>query len=454
MADPSGADRGLSARRPGRGLPGVLALAAAAAAAAALLAVALAPSAKMARLPAPGAAGAAQAGAASGADGAAEAERRLVNALHEIGSSRLDVALAEIDKVLDAHPNFRLAHLIRGDLLLARARPVTSVGNTNHVPAERIEELRAEARARLARRHLERPRERVPRYLVQLDERQKHALVVDTSKYTLYVFANEGGVPRYVADYYITIGKNGIDKVRVGDKKTPVGVYHVTARLARERLAALYGRLSELYGAGALPIDYPNEWDRRQGRNGYGIWLHGVPFDTYSRPPRASDGCVALANADLEAVAARVEPGVTPVIIADGIEWVGAGALAALRHELSERIEAWRRDWESLDVERYLAHYARDFFSGGQDLAAWSEHKRRVNAAKRWIRVGVSQLSIFLYPGRDDLAVASFEQQYSSSNLEARGRKRQFWIRENGAWKILYEGAERPGAPALPARTG
>ena len=123
----------------------------------------------------------------------------------------------------------------------------------------------------------QRPVELVPRYVVQMQPEQRHALVVDTARSTLYVFENRDGEARYVTDYYISIGKNGIDKFREGDNKTPLGVYHVTGRLSREKLNSTYGKLAEQYGVGALPISYPNEWDRREGRNGHGIWLHGVP---------------------------------------------------------------------------------------------------------------------------------------------------------------------------------
>ncbi|HXF67125.1 MAG TPA: L,D-transpeptidase family protein, partial [Burkholderiales bacterium] len=385
---------------------------------------------------------------------APEPEALLYRTLDEIGNGRLEAALSEIDRVIQAYPNFRLAHLIKGDLLLARARPISTLGNTSHAPLERIAELREEAQARLARYLHERPRDRVPRYLVQLEPEQKHAFVIDTSKHTLYVFENRGGAPRYLADYYVTIGKNGIDKFVEGDKKTPLGVYHVTGSLPRERLVAMYGKLSELYGSGALPINYPNEWDRRQGRNGYGIWLHGVPFDTYSRPPRASDGCVALTNEDFEAIVKRAQAGVTPVIIASGVEWVAPEAVQSLREEISRAIEAWRRDWESLDTARYLSHYAEGFYAGGLDLARWSQHKHKVNAAKEWVKVRLERVSIFLYPGREDLAVVSFEQDYASSNLSDRTRKRQYWTREGGRWKILYEGQAGAAPIEAPLRTG
>jgi murein L,D-transpeptidase YafK len=376
-----------------------------------------------------------------GSSTVAATEALLAQTLLAIAGSQFDIALAEIDKVLQQNPNFRLAHLIKGDLLIARSRPISSIGSASDAPLERIADLRDEARARLVRHNQERPVNRVPRSLLQLDPAQKYAFVVDTSKYTLYVFENDNGTPRYVADYYTTIGRNGIEKLREGDKKTPLGVYHVTGNLPREQLTKTYGTQSALYGDGAFPINYPNEWDRRRGRNGHGIWLHGVPFDTYSRPPRASDGCVALNNEDLMVISKQVQVGVTPVIISQDVEWVEAGSAKATRNALQQSIEAWRSDWESRDTDQYLRHYSKDFTAGKQNLAAWAAQKRSVNAGKSWIKVKVDRVSMFLYPGDENLAVVTFEQDYSSSNVSNKMRKRQYWQHEKGGWRIVHEGA-------------
>ncbi len=368
-------------------------------------------------------------------------EALLAQTLIAIAGAQFDIALAEIDKVLKQHPNFRLAHLVKGDLLMARARPISGIGAAPGAPADRIADLREEARARLVRHQQERPFNRVPSNLLQLTPDQKYVFVVDASKFTLYVFENDNGTPRYVADYYATIGRNGSEKLREGDKKTPLGVYHVTGNLPREQLTKTYGSLSELYGDGAFPINYPNEWDRRRGRTGHGIWLHGVPFDTYSRPPQSSDGCVALTNDDLQAISKRVQVGVTPVIIAQGVDWVDADAAKNTRESLQRSLDEWRRDWESRDIERYLRHYSREFSSGKQDIAAWSQQKRSVNAGKAWIKVGIDGVSMFLYPGNNNLAVVTFSQDYASSNISNKMRKRQYWQLENGHWRIIHEGA-------------
>ena len=119
---------------------------------------------------------------------------------------------------------------------------------------------------------------------------------------------------------------------RQGDKKTPVGVYHVTSSLPTQRLG-------DFYGSGAFPINYPNEWDKRQGRNGHGIWLHGTPSNTYSRPPNASDGCVVLANMDLNAISRDLQIGLTPVIISNSIEWLSLDDWQNERSALQKNID-------------------------------------------------------------------------------------------------------------------
>ena len=361
------------------------------------------------------------------------ADALLAAVYDEIVQGHLDVALQNLDGLILIKPNFRLAHLIRGDLLLARARPISTMGAVPNVPEERVEGLRAEALARL-RAHRDRPpADRVPRYLLQLRDDQKYAVVVDTRRSRLYVYRNDEGKPRFVADYYVSSGKNGALKDREGDEKTPIGVYHVTESLPRKKL-------SDFYGSGAFPINYPNEWDRIQGRDGHGIWLHGTPSDTYSRPPRSSNGCVVLANPDLDALARILQVGLTPVIISEEVELLSLDDWASERKAFGKQLEQWRADWESLDTERYLSHYSKKFSAQGQDLEAWSQYKRLVNSGKSWIKVKVSNVSMLRDPGKEDLVLVSFDQEYRSSNLSNTVRKRQYWIQEDGRWRIVYEG--------------
>lgn len=366
--------------------------------------------------------------------GLSNPEALLVQTLLDIQSNRLDAALKNIDALLRIKPNFRLAHLIKGDLLMARARPLQAIGSPTGAAPGTLNDFRDEARARLQHYLDPAPLDLVPEYLLQFEEKQQYGIVVDTNKSRLYLYRNDKGEPRYVTDFYITTGKKGAEKLKEGDQRTPIGVYFVVDDLPREKL-------TDFYGTGAFPIDYPNAWDKRLGRNGHGIWLHGVPSDTYSRPPRASNGCVVLANEDISRLGKYLQIGHTPVIISNDIAWIDRKAWQAQRETLVRELENWRRDWESLQTERYLGHYSRQFASGKQDFAGWSEQKRAVNAGKTSVKVGLSNVSLFRYPGNENLVVVTFDQDYRSNNLSNQMRKRQYWLQENGSWKIVYEGA-------------
>ena len=362
-------------------------------------------------------------------------EPQLSRILVEIENNQLDKALQLTENLLQQYPKFRLAHLIKGDLLLARSMPLATFGNATNAPSDKLDDLREEVIARLkAYRSRDTTAKYVPRYLLQMQPDQKHAIVIDTQKARLYLYQNDNGRPRFVADYYVSHGKLGSDKRSEGDKKTPTGVYHVTDSLPAKKLG-------DLYGTGAFPINYPNEWDRRQGRKGHGIWLHGTPSDTFSRPPKASDGCVVLSNTDLDALSKNLQIGLTLVIISNSVEWLSFDDWQSERSALNKKIEEWRADWESRDVERYLKHYSPKFQSKEANFEQFASQKRKVNAGKSWVKVKLSNLSMFRNPGAEELVVTTFEQDYQSNNLNNQMKKRQYWIREDGQWKIVYEGA-------------
>ena len=370
----------------------------------------------------------------SGKSSTEEIENALASIFKSIEGARFDEALVKTEALINTRPNYRLAHLIKGDLLMAHARPVRTMGAAPNAPQERVKDLREEAIARLRGYRERPPKDQIPRYLLQLRPDQKHAVVVDTKKSRLYVYENVNGQPRFVADYYMSHGKLGIDKLKEGDQKTPIGVYHVTASLPKEKLA-------DRYGDGAFPINYPNDWDRRLGRSGSGIWLHGTGSETFSRGPRSSDGCVTLTNADLASLRPLIQVGLTPVIISDEVEWLSRDSWSSERDSLNKAIEQWRRDWESLNTDAYLTHYDKEFDGDGMNLRQWSERKRQVNAGKSWIKLALANISMFRNPGKNELVVVTFDQDYKSSNLNGTMKKRMYWIKDGMRWKIVDEGS-------------
>jgi len=63
-----------------------------------------------------------------------------------------------------------------------------------------------------------------------------------------------------------------------------------------------------------------------------------------------------------------------------------------------------------------------------------------VNSGKQWIKVGTTNISMFRNPGKEEMVVVTFDQDYRSSNLSNVMKKRQYWMKEDGVWKIVYEG--------------
>jgi hypothetical protein len=131
-----------------------------------------------------------------------------------------------------------------------------------------------------------------------------------------------------VATYNVDLGFNWTaDKLHEGDGATPEGRYRVTARLGKS--ASKYHK--------ALLLDYPNADDRaeftRARRNGglpAGARIGGL-IEIHGGGGRNqdwTDGCVALANGDMDVVFERAGVG-TPVTIVGSDEYGAIAEFAA-----------------------------------------------------------------------------------------------------------------------------
>ena len=358
-------------------------------------------------------------------------ESQLIAALDDLNAGKVDAAWETLDQLVKRQPNFRLAQLVYGELRAVRAgQPAREVAALSEPEFQALVE---EARLRLQNRHESIPDNAVPDVILHLSKAHRHAVVVDLPRARLYLVENDNGTLRVVRNYYASSGKSGWGKKSTGDNRTPVGVYHITGFIQDHALP-------ELYGAGAFPVSYPNVWDRRLKYTGSGIWLHGVPRDTYARAPRSSEGCVTLANADLMDLKPFLAIGKTPVVFTDSLSWRPKEEGWDQRAEFMEQVEGWRARWSAKDTDGYLAYYADDFETEGMAKPAFSAHKHRVNAGKKFIDVQLDDVDLFRYPGGDGLMLARFTQRYRSDNFVMTAEKEQFWRRRaDGRWEIVKE---------------
>lgn len=359
-----------------------------------------------------------------------------------------DDALQELEQLTQKAPKFHLAHLVKADILQSRFHVVDTLGSapalaqTTKKQQEQLKRLRDEASARLRSYLATMDHTLIPAQMMLLGDSVKTAVLVDKDNHRLYIYENPGNgeAPRLLRDFYSSTGKLIGDKRVRGDLKTPEGVYFVESYKTD-------ASLPDKYGVGAFPLNYPNELDSHLGQTGYGIWLHGTDKSYFSRPPLDTEGCVALTNIDLDEVKAYIEPGLTPVVIAQKVEWLEPFDWQQRKQELLGTLEQWRQDWESLDVERYLSHYSTEFWSRKHNKQALSRYKRAVFSGKSYQKIKLDDISLFTYPTAKledkSMVVVNFTQDFESNNFNSRGARKRLYLQHQGdQWKVVYEGRQ------------
>lgn len=362
-----------------------------------------------------------------------EAEARLIEIYKLIGQAQSRAALQKAETLVRDHPNFALAQLVYGDLLTAQRAPVRAFGDVPDAGngAQALAELREESQLRMRALRERPPAGAIPAQFLQLSARSKHAIAVDASRARLYLFENGPEGLKLIADYYVSVGKSGIEKSVEGDARTPLGVYYVTSNLDPKSL-------KDFYGAGALPINYPNPYDARQGKTGRGIWLHGTPPEQFARAPKATDGCVVLANPDLLRIIRTVEVRTTPVVIAQHLRWVPPTGVQVENRHFNDVLQAWRNAKASGDLNRLLAFYTPDFNVNGKTIADWTPVMKVELGKMRGRPIEMKDVSVLRWTDRADTMVVTFGEVAEGARTGP--VKRQYWVRQGPQWKIFYEG--------------
>lgn len=248
-------------------------------------------------------------------------------------------ALSVAQELVVRFPNFQLGQLLYADLInWTSTVPVQAwTGEAEGDVERKTAVFNREAYLRIRRPAPSVYEGKEPAGLAYLSPEVPYVVVVDASLSRLYVLAQQPADSdknihhrlMVVHESYMSVGQNGIGKQTEGDGKTPLGVYTI------QKFMPGYA-LPDLYGAGAFTLNYPNDIDILQGRTGSGIWIHGSPSAQYARPPEASDGCVVLANPDIEKLVKLQIPMGTPVFIQAHIDWVKPEKNQALRRLLSK----------------------------------------------------------------------------------------------------------------------
>jgi murein L,D-transpeptidase YafK len=249
----------------------------------------------------------------------------------------------------------------------------------------------------------------------------------NSSQLTLYT-KNEMKAFQLDNNFTAFVGKRKGDKQKEGDLKTPIGVYKLIQKL--ENVDPFYGPL-------AFVTSYPNTYDKIRGKNGSGIWVHGLPMqqkrDTFTR------GCIAISNDHLKEVEAHINPKQTLVFIDNHrFPEVKKAQLAQILAGLYQ----WKSAWSENNLDNYMDFYSPQFKrSDGLNYQRFKQYKQRIFSRKTHKRIHFEKINIIPYPSAQDrdTFLIFFKEHYFSPHYSFQGDKELYIKLHDHTFQILAE---------------
>ncbi|MDX9821667.1 MAG: L,D-transpeptidase family protein [Syntrophales bacterium] len=235
----------------------------------------------------------------------------------------------------------------------------------------------------------------VPTPIVQLSS--GYAILIDKQGQRLFVFHKEGTQIKTVFEARCSTGKNPGSKMETGDAKTPEGIFFATKIITEKKTSSIYGPL-------AIYLDYPNYLDRKIGKNGYNIWIHGTnkPLEPFS-----TNGCVALQNGDIEKLVRFIQLQKTPIIIQDSVRWVSEEQQQSAKADLQKTLAEWQKALTSGHAAASDYLYAINAPAERQQQKEFLSALRTVKGLDDHYLLSARDVSIFK---QDRYAVIQFDQ--------------------------------------------
>lgn len=280
-----------------------------------------------------------------------------------------------------------------------------------------------------------------------------HVMVVEKQTHKLFLYENNGSLPKLVKTFSTLTGKFKGDKSSEGDHKTPEGIYNFTEFLSKEELFKRSGAYAKIYGIGAFPMNYPNFIDEREKKKGSGIWIHSTDDDSRISKELDSRGCVVVQNQDLKELSQYIDLNHTPIIVVQDMVYLAKETWERNRKDISDAVNKWIKAWQDKDFDTYIDSYdAQNFYDktrGG--YAGYKSFKKAVFSRPDKPIIKLDSMSIV---ATSDYAVVYLFQDYQSPVINDTGNK-TLYLKKNSNydWKIvgeLWSKAEANKAPFVP----
>ncbi len=256
-----------------------------------------------------------------------------------------------------------------------------------------------------------------------------HLLACDKNETSLKLYSKDNNNSFTLSsDFSAFVGKVDGDKQREGDLKTPIGIYKLTQKL---------DDVDPFYGPLAFVTSYPNSFDKIRGKNGSGIWVHGLPLnqkrDDYTK------GCIAIDNTHIKYIEEQID-------FRKAFVYIDKAPFPKVKKEtlslVLSQLYTWRKAWKESDIDTYLSFYAPSFKRlDGLDKEKFSRYKKRVFSKNEYKQIHFSNINILPYPmqGKKDIYLINFHEEYESTSYQFSGEKELYVQLDASSFTILAE---------------
>jgi len=254
-------------------------------------------------------------------------------------------------------------------------------------------------------------------------------LLCDKEKSTLSLYKHDKKKKfTFLKNYDAFTGKMKGDKNIEGDLKTPLGIYKLTKKISK---------LDSFYGPLAFVTSYPNTYDKYRGKNGSGIWIHGLP--TEQERDEYTKGCIAINNSNIECLDKQINIDETMLIInpSQSQHSISKKTLSKLLAGLFQ----WRYSWLYNDTQKYLSFYSHNFIrDDGMSYENFTKHKARIFKKAEKKEIIFNGINIIPYPNSENIFQITFKEFYTSSSFKFEGHKvLMVKLDKNNNFKIFTE---------------
>lgn len=268
-----------------------------------------------------------------------------------------------------------------------------------------------------------------PSAIIKLPE-DENVILVEKKSQTLFFYTSRANEMVLRFQFPCSTGEASGVKLKAGDKKTPEGIYFLKNEYEDKYLSPVYGKK-------AFPTDYPNFIDKRAGKNGSAIWIHGT---NKKLKPMDSNGCIALENADILKLSDYVTLDSTPVIIIREIDKIKSETRIKQALDIGLILTQWEKAIENGNYHDYLSFYSPEYLPHINWWEQWL--KIRKQADKSDFSLGMERKRTGIYY-HNRVAVALFDLFLTGKNEKVQngkvwlGKRKLFLEYQNNTYKII-----------------